>query len=80
MNKTDAEAQAVLQSKVNGVIHLDEALRDMPLDFLFCFLPSPQKSEVWVKPIMPTPIVFWSILPSGGMYEKGGEDQEKPSL
>nr|WGD66911.1 SDR family NAD(P)-dependent oxidoreductase [Bacillus velezensis] len=37
MNKTDAEAQAVLQSKVNGVIHLDEALRNMPLDFFVLF-------------------------------------------
>ncbi|MBL3649446.1 alpha/beta fold hydrolase [Bacillus sp. RHFS10] len=37
MNKTNDDVHSVLQSKISGVIHLDEALADMPLDFFVLF-------------------------------------------
>jgi polyketide synthase PksN len=37
LNKGPAELQEVLLPKVAGLVHLDEASRDMPLDFLIAF-------------------------------------------
>ena len=37
INKSDSDFEDVLRPKVNGLVYLDEATRDFPLDFVLCF-------------------------------------------
>ncbi len=65
-HKTKAELEAVMAAKVDGLIHLDQATQDVPLDFFSSAFHQDQRcGEVLDRPTMQLLMLLWTTLCTG---------------
>ena len=62
LNQTENERKTVMAPKVKGLINLDEAAKDVRLDFSSCFLPWREEWEIRGRPVMRQPTHLWMFM------------------